>query len=55
MLEDAAGDWRKVLNVTFFVGKILRYPTAHQDTAEQGKQQSNDLRSSKTFYRTQAK
>ena len=55
MLEYFLRNSREVFQVLFLVGENVRYPTAHQDSAEKGEQDTDDLGGGESFHRTQSK
>ena len=48
MFENAAGEARKIIEVTILVGIEVSDQPGYQDTAEQGQQDTEDLCSGKT-------
>jgi hypothetical protein len=49
VLENTAGDRCEIFQVTFLIREPFGYPTANQDSAEQGKKDTDDLCSGKPF------
>ncbi len=54
LTEDRLGKAGEVLEVALALGPHIGNETANEDTAEQGKQQTDDLRGSEALYRAKA-
>ena len=54
MFKYFATDIRKVVKMPVFIGPEIGNQTRDQDTAEQGKKYTKDLRGSKTKHRSKA-